>query len=299
MSYATGAELPSELLHRIVVLCRAAILSHDGETETFGKKGLAACSLTCRYWAIIIRPKLFETLVLRSYQDAAQLASFLTTPTTLEPSIQEYIRSIEISLCEPARFSETSWVHLVDLCRRIPSLAHNSSITWDRGLNLTMKGVQEGGSNLKQSMRSDTLLPATVLPRTVPVSSLRLKKLVLSDLTLRSVRDLIRFITSLHTWEKASLDIERITFLQGLREADRTQPRRRHGGSNVFMRHCFDKSHFADALRLAIILAGAHSIVEGARGFWLAEQFMLAFPWQDEPEIPAINIWRAKVQGGA
>ena len=80
MSSVRQIYLPSELVHAVLI-----------RTEDFGrngliKRGLASCSLTCKHWAVLIRPMLFMHLTLSSAEDVSRLVAFLNADV-LEPAL--------------------------------------------------------------------------------------------------------------------------------------------------------------------------------------------------------------------
>lgn len=74
MTRTTAANLPPELLRPI-----AASLGPASSTASrvVVKKGLAACSLTCRDWAEVVRPFLFSDIELRSPEDIQDMIVML------------------------------------------------------------------------------------------------------------------------------------------------------------------------------------------------------------------------------
>lgn len=90
------------------------------DRSTCRKRGLAACGLTCRYWASVMRPLLFATLTLRSAEDVAQLMTFLRSATSLRPTLPECIDRLDI---EMQGFQTLPWIHHIHkLSRRINDL---------------------------------------------------------------------------------------------------------------------------------------------------------------------------------
>ena len=84
---ASGEHLPPEVIRLIVKQLYHINLIRPGAI----KKGLAVCSLVCRYWAGIIRPLLFENIELRSREDAIQMLSFFESPNILKPPLTQCV----------------------------------------------------------------------------------------------------------------------------------------------------------------------------------------------------------------
>ncbi|GJE96147.1 hypothetical protein PsYK624_123400 [Phanerochaete sordida] len=70
---SAGQRVPPELIKRIALYC----VEWDRHGEPTDKRGIAACSLTCRYWAPLLTPMAFPRLVLRTAADIVQLLAFL------------------------------------------------------------------------------------------------------------------------------------------------------------------------------------------------------------------------------
>ena len=103
-----ATQLPSEIIHQIV-LCSLRPASFDDyrnpwagdccSTESKGlKKGLAHLSLTCRHWAVVFRPALFNSLVLRCANDLEQLAAILDYPALADHPLSPLIHDIGIKV---------------------------------------------------------------------------------------------------------------------------------------------------------------------------------------------------------
>ena len=77
--------LPGEVV-RIIVSC----LTQPEVDDDMDLSGLTQCSLTCRVWAHIIRPVLFEHLWLRLPEDVNQLFKLLECASPIVPEMRGF-----------------------------------------------------------------------------------------------------------------------------------------------------------------------------------------------------------------
>ena len=149
---ATGPHtyLPSELVHAILLRTQDKDSNHKPL-----KRGLTACSLTCRRWAALIRPMLFEELALRSGEDVSQLVAFMDADVQ-KPALKDCIRSLTI--VDDVGSERIPWSHqLMMLHTRLSFLIEGWTVK-DATPNLD--------AELLLNHRSP--LPFTILPRTLP-----------------------------------------------------------------------------------------------------------------------------------
>lgn len=145
------------------------------------KQGLAACSLTCRYWAACVRPMLFESIVLRNRDDVEQLLHFLCFSAPLTCSILRCIIRLGIQIDGP----QQPWLHHVSkLCGLMN--AAGCSVYLDLSVD---DRVQD-----RQELLPSTALPLRCFPRSIPYSILPIYRITLDNLRLRRIEDLFRFI---------------------------------------------------------------------------------------------------------
>lgn len=170
MTTFTQIYIPSELVH--------AVLERMWDCDDNGriKRGLASCSLTCRYWAAIIRPLLFEELMIHSREEIRQLVAFMDADF-LEPTLSKCIQFLNV--IEDQASVGPPWSHqLIRLASRLPGLLIDS---W------TVKGAPTF-SNSQHRLARRSPLPFLVLPRTLPRCILHhVESLILSDLSVRCV----------------------------------------------------------------------------------------------------------------
>ena len=195
MSTVLQSHLPPELVH--AVLMRMNDWDKNGQI----KCGLASCSQTCRYWAASIRPLLFQSITLCSGEDVSQLVAFLNADS-LQPALRGCIRHLRV--VEDQASAKSPWSHqlLMRLHRR---LTHADIVGW------TVKGAPAASDGQDpQALNSRPLLPFSTIPRTLPPSLHRVTYLTLSGLSLRSLRDLARFVGNQITCEM--LELDNVTF---------------------------------------------------------------------------------------
>ena len=161
-----------------------------GIQEEWLKRGLAACSLTCKHWAVALRPALFVTLVLRCAEDLDLLFSFLNCPMTVGSPLPSLIMKIGVQLDgTPQR----PWMHrlhqLSQYLERHSSWRCWSPVRYD--VHIT------GGGSGKLGPYSTHLLPFQHLPRPFPHMHPRVSVLRLKGLHLRRERDLLGLVCSL------------------------------------------------------------------------------------------------------
>ena len=198
MSTVPQIRLPPELVHAILIQMR------DRDEHRYPiKRGLASCSLTCRYWAPSIRPLLFEMLTLRSGEDVSQLVAFLDADS-LQPALNSCIHYL--CMVEDQALAESSWSHqLIRLTRRLPEACI---------LHWAVKGSSAASDSQHLLVRNRmSPLPFAALPRTLPPSILgRVFRLTLSGLSLRSLRDLARFLGN--QMSCYGIELENVTFAE-------------------------------------------------------------------------------------
>ncbi|KIP05698.1 hypothetical protein PHLGIDRAFT_487886 [Phlebiopsis gigantea 11061_1 CR5-6] len=187
---ATLIELPPEIIYLVLQALR-----EDESTEP--KRGLAACSLTCRYWAKVLQPLLFYSLVLRGPNDVARLLEICRG----SPHLAEFIQVIHI-----AQYSLSyTWFHHISKVL--------SFLSRDVHTTLTIQGPQSIPTESAQHQdRSVTSLSLYGLPRQLPLSHLQFSRLVISGVQLRRREYLARFVRSLP--DQHSCAIERVAFLE-------------------------------------------------------------------------------------
>ncbi|EKM52875.1 uncharacterized protein PHACADRAFT_149800 [Phanerochaete carnosa HHB-10118-sp] len=202
MPNTSGTRLPEEIIHAIVIRLDDRESGYGGtwpyRPKRPPKHGLASCSLTCRHWAKIVRPILFYSLTLRTAEDLSQLSAFLGAPDFLGCSLGRCI--LDLDVVEDRSSPGVPWSH------RFPLIIHqqlrlSSYVTW------TMNGTP--ADNQVQPTSNPLLFPSALLPRTLPMSTMRLERVSLCNLRLPSARSLISFVKHLHI---AQLKLDNIVF---------------------------------------------------------------------------------------
>ena len=212
--------LPDELVHAILIR-----MEDCDEAYNPDKRGLASCSLTCRRWASLIRPLLFEELTIRNAEDIAQLVAFLDGPDPFRPSLRDRIQSLRI--IDDRGSSGVPWSHqILRLHRRI---AH---------LNFVYSTIEKSGADNELPAGRDSSQPLAIIPRTLPGSIMPLECLTLSHLRLSSVKALTSYVQHLRTNE---IELNAVTFVK--EDVPDIRRRRRHSDSRpqfVTVSHCFE-----------------------------------------------------------
>ena len=197
MSSVQRVYLPSELVHAVLI----RLDDFDWYRNKAIKRGLASCSLTCRHWAVLIRPMLFMHLTLSSGEDVSQLVAFLNADF-LEPTLGYCILSLRF--IEDQASAGPSWGHqLIRLAERLPRCSFRTC---------TVKGAPAVPDS-QQPLACRSPLPFSTLPRTLFRSRMhQFTQLTLSGLSLRSVQDLANFVAHQMSCERLALD--NVTFAE-------------------------------------------------------------------------------------
>ena len=133
------------------------------------------CSLTCRVWAIHIRPLIFSEVVLRSQEKTRTFSELIRSPVVVPVPLREAVRKIKLVVDDESH----PWMyHVWVLLLRDAILPNLQSIT-----------VAISGKSTDPPMgrsKCETLLDIG-FPRTLPcVNPLRLNMLHLDSLKFRS-----------------------------------------------------------------------------------------------------------------
>lgn len=119
------------------------------------KNGLAACSLTCRCWAELIRPALFNRLTLRTPLEVSQLLEFLMSTLSLRPALNTCIAQVKYEILGE---QIPPWVRLHRLSRHVPDVCMELTVGDTRAYS---ESLVRGGSLLKNFPRT---LPPSIFP---------------------------------------------------------------------------------------------------------------------------------------
>lgn len=93
-----GHEVPEEIL---------SLIAEETVYGDVDKRGLSACSLTCRYWCKVCRPLIFWKLNLRCRSDVQTLLHFFSSPHSTLKTL------LRILIAEPGATSAPPWLHHV------------------------------------------------------------------------------------------------------------------------------------------------------------------------------------------
>ena len=220
MSDVPQIYLPDEAVHAIVIR-----MWDLGKDHNLDKRGLASCSLTCRHWAKLIRPLLFERLTIRSAEDIAQLLVFLSSPNPLRSSLQDCIKRLVV--IDDRTSSSIPWSHQIfRLHRRITHL------------DLVSLTIEKSGADDELPAGRDSSQPLAIIPRALPGSIMSLSWLTLFHLRLPSVKALANYVQHLHIqW----IELDVVTFVK--EDVPDIRCRRPHSNSSfldVSVSHCFE-----------------------------------------------------------
>ncbi|EKM52559.1 uncharacterized protein PHACADRAFT_261062 [Phanerochaete carnosa HHB-10118-sp] len=185
MSQTTGADLPPEVLSFVLAsVVPSHINYHNSSERRRSKHELVAPSLVCRYWSEVIRPFLFQILILRSHEDVRLLKNVVSSPRYTSSSLFEAIQIIEIH----QKAADTKpWLHHI------------------HGLSTRLRGTI-----FTCTVLGDANDPASTVGRWAPFKSLpsltpsyvRLSVLTLDRLIFASTTELARVIDSFSTLKK-------------------------------------------------------------------------------------------------
>ncbi|EKM59956.1 uncharacterized protein PHACADRAFT_115323, partial [Phanerochaete carnosa HHB-10118-sp] len=184
MPYATGADLPPELLSRILYFltppdtCRVrASYSFELSWNEYRslKRGLAAPSLVCNHWSEATRPLLFSRLQLISAEDVRMLRNVVDSPRFRTSSLSDAIQLV--SIYQETASTKPAWLHHVHwLTSRLQETLFNCYV----------KSPTDGSSPVTCSIRCPGC----------PPSSLRLTALALVKLRFASATELALLVDS-------------------------------------------------------------------------------------------------------
>lgn len=181
-----GERIPQELFAPIIDALLYPVRSPSRHNH---KRGLALCSLTCRYWAKRIRPALFRRLTIRTLQDISDLLYILDSRSAVEPNFADCIRELVVEHCP---VDGIPWIHHVhSILRRL------------RDATVSLRIINQADNSQDSSTTSHTSIAMTEIPlaypRTLPSSILPISQLLLDGLRIRHISDLVRLIYALPT----------------------------------------------------------------------------------------------------
>jgi hypothetical protein len=188
-SYTTAVELPPELIHSIL---DRLVAPYPLLAPVHSKRGLSACSLTCRHWTEVIRPFIFRTIVLKQPEDIVQLLEFLDAGVSVGPALSDCVEKLALE------------VNLATLVGAVPCLHHYyrlvKCLRAFKGAWLYISNDHNptnGESRRQLIIRSLLNMLSSSLPKTLPGVLSLFNSLVLSSLGLRSIAHLVHTVNSL------------------------------------------------------------------------------------------------------
>ena len=182
-----GTQVPAEVLEIILAYLRPKRDSRPFDPE------LGQCSLTCRYWAAHIRPRIFSRTRLTSEKMVRALPSLVHSPVVVPAPFRETVRHLEIRMDSVSR----PWLYHAWALSRDSVLPNVERIS----LTVTGKfGDEDLDTEFPKARGKSELLLDIGLPRTVPFTHrLHLHTLDLEFLRFRSYKALLRSLGSLST----------------------------------------------------------------------------------------------------
>lgn len=254
-----GEDLPPEIIREII--------AHfvNSTPSVSSKPGLASCSITCRYWASVIRPALFASISLSSRYDLLQLLEFLQSHAVTTQTISECLECI--SIVQRSDYPAPPWFHHVDIIRRV---SKRSDLAFTL---MVLPGPTVLASAGPPSVKSDAVTfpsPVFCLPRRLPSCITPFQMMRLSDIEV-SRKDFLRLLGSLPgLW---SLHCRRVSFKDDMRSSGLS-----YGRPNSVLKHlCLDGYEFRTATgNLWTQLLLASTILRGSRHLNVEQQVWLS-----------------------
>lgn len=112
----SGMDLPPELIIRVVNFLEGIKLTtyepwnvYNEEPLRISKPEMGACALTCRYWAILIRPRMFNQVAVNSKTRAELFVAFLRSSMDPSFALGNCIKSLWLR----PQLSDEPWIHLI------------------------------------------------------------------------------------------------------------------------------------------------------------------------------------------
>lgn len=213
MSDVQQISLPAELVHAILIQ-----IEDEHQNGQPIKGGLTACSLTCRFWARVVRPMLFERLTIRSPDDIVQLLAFLNA---LDPLHLPLGSCIEVLYAiEDLQSPRIPWCHQIFSLRQVLPEVVFHDVAF-----LTIEGSTVAD---QFDPKPRPLLPCAMFPRTLPGSTTPLGLLRLRRLQLPSIRELVKCVQRLGL---TKVSLEEVIFAKG--DVEALRPGRSHSHSRL------------------------------------------------------------------
>lgn len=197
--HASGVDIPPELFEHLLwhVQLESDPLVPRGSAETatavaVSKRTLGTFALVCRYFASLCRPRLFNGILLKSYNDLRECMALIDASGLTLTSISVYIRTVMV---EPNADSRP-WLHLlrVDLLSRL-----------SRSVIIHLR--------ISQPFFYAGLSPRTIqqgLPHAIPRALSCISSLTLHSLHFEQGRECIRIILELSLL--VSLRLQEVTW---------------------------------------------------------------------------------------
>lgn len=185
--------LPAELL--------LSILWHITQPRFGAKRGIAACSLVCRYWAEMLRPLLFKELRLRSNADIAFLVEVMQCPLSRPGRpLGNCIMKLRFSSVEDWSMSSVNHLsRILKLCGR----------PFNSLLYLDIENRQASSSS--RGTISQTYMPFSPFPRRPPTVP-QFTSISLYNVQLQRQMDLVSLLDNCPSTRV--FELQKVTFLE-------------------------------------------------------------------------------------
>lgn len=187
---ATAADLPPELFPIIIGYVTDAAQGRHFLSLEGTKKHLAACSLTCLWWAQQCRPHMFQYLTLRSADDICVLRSLLASRTGRLPSIQGFIGTIQLeqSMVGPA------WMYRAFLDPFLSTKRKYLTIIRPTPTKRTSPHASASSSHAGEPTPACNSVLFSEVPRTLPLSLRRCRGVSLKNLYFDTLQDVLNLL---------------------------------------------------------------------------------------------------------
>lgn len=247
MTSAAATRLPPELLASLVTYLEPHWLSHEPR-----KRGMATCSLVCRYWATLLRQPLLRVLTVRTPADASFLLAIIKCPARRPgPPVGDCVRRLTIK--DFSGWDTASVRTLSEILR----LCTNEVDVPFTVFNAQRPPAAGGGISRER-------IPFAGLPRPVP-SALVFTQITLWNVLLQSQSALIRVLGS--SQRTARVSLHRVTFVSPVSN----YLRRLNAASSlrhVLVMECGDGSALAQIELATAIVASQQRLRVDRDGEW-------------------------------
>ncbi|EKM52871.1 uncharacterized protein PHACADRAFT_198919 [Phanerochaete carnosa HHB-10118-sp] len=264
MSGTTGADLPPEILSRILhCVTPARFYWHDLAKLRRWKHEVVASSLVCKYWSEAIRPLLFKELQLHSAEDVQFLKNIIGSPEFTTSSLSRAIQRIHI---HQEVTEAKSWFHHVHgLSARLRETKFDCTV------------VSQAGNAGNAAPMPSRWAPFASMPSITPSSGyVRLSWLRLSGVVFTSTTELARLVDNFPTLKCCVCNQVTFSDLSPVVQSRRTRRRTSLALCACTISRCKDMTVLAKAALAADILAAGRRMGLDGRTWDATLQALLA-----------------------